>query len=100
MPTGGFMPFATKVLPSLALTISLAPAAFAASITGSVTGPDGKPLMGAFVVAENPQTKMTVNVPTDAQGRYVIGNLPDATYPVRIAAIGYASEPRKDVHLA
>ena len=94
------MPVAKKVLLSLTLTVALAPTAFGATITGSVTGPDGKPFMGAFVVAENPRTKMTVNVLTNAEGRYVLGKLPDATYTVRISAIGYTGEPRKDVRLA
>lgn len=88
-----------RLLISLTLAVSLAPSAFAATITGSVTGPDGKPFMGAFVVAENPQTKMTVNVLSNAQGRYHIGNLPAASYTVKITAIGYTSDPRTDVRL-
>ena len=36
--------------------------ASAASVTGNVKGPDGKPMMGVFVVAENTQNKMTVTV--------------------------------------
>ena len=87
-----------KVLVSLTL-ISLASSAFAATITGNVQGPDGKPFMGAFVVAENTQNKMTVSVLSNAQGRYHIGNLPAATYKVQITAIGYASDPRTDVRL-
>jgi virginiamycin B lyase len=98
------MPFADKhladkALVSLALTICLASSAIAATITGSVTGPDGKPFMGAFVVAENTQSKMTVNVLSDQQGRYHIGNLPAATYTVKITAIGYSGDPRPDVAL-
>ena len=55
--------------------------------------------MGAFVVAENAQNKMTVNVLSNEQGRYQIGNLPAATYTVKISAIGYASDPRGNVAL-
>ena len=73
--------FANQALFSLTLTL-LASAASAATITGNVTGPDGKPFMGAFVVAENPRTKMTVSVLSNEQGRYHIGNLPAATYKV------------------
>ncbi len=94
------MPFVDKALVSLTLTVALASTAFGAAITGTVTGPDGKPFMGAFVVAENPQTKMTVSVLSNAQGRYHIGNLPAATYKVEIASIGYASDPRTEVRLA
>jgi streptogramin lyase len=93
------MGLADKLLVSLALTTALASSAFGASITGTVKGPDGNPFMGAFVVAENTQNKMTVNVLSDAQGRYRIGKLPAATYTVKIAAIGYQSDPRADVAL-
>ena len=72
----------------------------AATITGKVQGPDGTPFMGAFVVAENAQNKMTISVLSNAQGRYHIGNLPAAAYTVKIAAIGYKSDPRTDVRLS
>src|SRR6266567_3080709 len=98
-PKGGVMRLADKVLVSLTLTVALASTAFGATITGSVQGPDGKPFMGAFVVAENTQNKMTVSVLSNAQGRYHIGNLPAATYKVQITAIGYQSDPRSDVRL-
>jgi hypothetical protein len=89
------MHFANKTLLSFTLSV-LASAASAATVTGTVTGPDGKPFMGAFVVAENPQTKMTVSVLSNQEGRYHIGNLPAATYKLRITAIGYRGEPRSD----
>ena len=80
--------------------IAVASPASAATITGTLKGPDGKPLMAAFVIAENAQNKMTVNVLSDAQGRYHINNLPGATYTVRTRAIGYQSDPRAGVQLA
>lgn len=83
----------------LALTASMASPVFAASITGNVKGPDGKSLMGIFVVAENSQNKMTVTVLSDAQGRYHINNLPAATYSVQISAVGYKSDPHQNVQL-
>lgn len=72
----------------------------ATTITGSVKGPDGAPFMGAFVIAENSQNKMTISVLTDKQGHYHLANLPPATYTLRIRAIGYKSDPRPDVRLA
>lgn len=87
------------ILASLALSVSLASMACAASITGAVQGPDGKPFMGAFVVAANPQSKMSVNVLSDAQGHYHINNLPAATYNIGIRAIGYKSDPHGNVTL-
>jgi virginiamycin B lyase len=94
------MRFTDKVLVSLTLTSALASPALAATITGTVTGPDGKPFMGAFVVAENPQTKMTVSVLSNAQGRYYIGNLPAANYTLKMNSIGHKSEPRPDLRLS
>jgi Carboxypeptidase regulatory-like domain len=90
-----------KILLALTASLPLAvSAASAATVTGSVQGPDGKPFMGAFVVAENTQNKMTVSVLSNAQGRYHIGNLPAAAYTLRIQAIGYAADPRPGVALA
>ena len=83
-----------KVLLSLTLTVSLASPGLAATITGSVQGPDGGLVMGAFVAAENAQSRMTVSVLSDAQGRYHIDNLPAGTYTVAITAIGYNGHPR------
>src|SRR5690349_5486860 len=94
------MSLAKCALLSLAATLSLGAAASAATVTGTVTGPDGKPFMGAFVVAENTQTKMTVSVLSNAQGRYHIGKLPVARYAIRISAVGFGSEPQNDVALA
>ncbi len=88
-----------KMLFSLTLTVSLAAPIFAATISGSVKGPDGKPFTAAFVIAENTQNKMTVSVLSDPQGRYHIANLPAATYSVRTRAIGYTSDPRTGVQL-
>jgi cytochrome c5 len=83
-----------------ALLLLAALPGFAASITGNVKGPDGKPQMGIFVVAENSQNKMTVTVLSDAQGNYHINNLPAATYSVQISAVGYKSDPHDHVQLA
>src|SRR5579863_8907779 len=89
-----------EFLVSLASTILLASAASAATVTGNVQGPDGKPFMGAFVVAKNPQTKMSVSVLSDAQGRYHIPDLPPATYTIAIDAIGYKSTSQANLALA
>jgi virginiamycin B lyase len=89
-----------KLLVSLTLTVSLASPSFAATITGNVKGPDGKPFMGAFVVAENTQNKMTVSVLSNAQGRYRIPNLTAATYTVQITASGYNGVPHTGVQLS
>jgi len=89
-----------NMLLALALTAAVAIPSLAASITGNVKGPDGKPFMGAFVVAENTKNKMTVTVLTDQQGHYHINNLPASTYSVQIASVGYKGDPRNGVQLA
>ena len=66
----------------------------AATITGTVTGPDGTPLRAAFVQARNAQLKMTVSVLSDNQGRYVVENLPAGDYRVSIRALGFSASPR------
>ena len=89
-----------SILVILAVSTSLASAAFAASISGDVKGADGKPVMGVFVVAQDAKTRKTVSVLSDDQGRYRIGNLPAATYNVQIKAIGFRADPRRDVALS
>ena len=73
------MRVAHEILVALPLAALMSAAAFGASIIGTLTGPDGKPFMGAFVAAENPQSRMTVNVLSDAYGHYHIDGLPAAT---------------------
>lgn len=86
-------------LASIILFAAAASLATAATITGTVKGSDGAPFMGAFVIAENTQNKMTFNVLSDKQGHYRIPNLPAATYSVRIRALGYKADPQNSVSL-
>jgi len=69
---------------------------YGATITGSVKGPDGAPFMGAFVIAENTQNRITVSVLSDKDGRYRIEDLPAAKYSFRIRTIGYQSDPKME----
>src|SRR5579871_2353818 len=72
----------------------------AATVTGTVTGPDGKPFRAAFVQARHAGMKMTVSVLSDNQGRYVIENLPAGDYRIGIRAIGYKADPKTGIKLA
>src|SRR6202140_1449801 len=71
-----------------------------ATISGFVKDPSGAPFRGAFVHAQNVQSKITVNVMSDNQGRYRIQNLPPGEYQIRVTATGYKSDPRPGVKLA
>ena len=71
----------------------IASVAQAATITGTVVGPDGEPFKGAFVEAQNLKTKITVIVLSQKDGHYRIENLPAGMYDMQIRALGYKGEP-------
>ena len=78
----------------------LRPRALAATISGTVTGPDGAPFRAAFIQARNTQMKMTVNVLSDGQGHYRADNLPPGDYRLQVRAIGLKADARDGVKLA
>jgi len=90
-----------SILPLIALGLlsTSASIASAATITGTVTGPDGAPFRGAFVQARNAATKITVSVLSDNQGHYQVPDLNAGDYRVSIRAPGYRSDPRSGVKL-
>src|SRR5205809_6826982 len=81
------------------LGVAAAAPAPAATITGTVKGPDGAPFRAAFVQARHAGLKMTVSVLTDNQGKYVVENLPAGDYTLGIRAIGYEAEPKNAIKL-
>src|SRR5438552_2173733 len=83
----------------LGLVVATAASAQAATITGTVKGPDGAPFRAAFVQARHAGLKMTVSVLTDNQGKYVVENLPAGDYTLGIRAIGYEAEPKNAIKL-
>ncbi len=78
----------------------LSTASQAATVTGAVKGPDGAPFRGAFVQAQDTQTKIMVSVLTGRDGRYKIDNLPAGSYQVQIRAPGFRADPHGGVALA
>src|SRR5438067_6521491 len=83
----------------LGLVVATAASAHAATITGTITGPDGAPFRAAFVQARHAGLKMTVSVLTDNQGRYVVENLPAGDYSLGIRAIGYDADAKSGIKL-
>jgi len=81
---------------SVALAISTADAA---TITGTVKGPDGTPFRGAFVQARNAKTKIMVSVLSDKEGRYRIESLAAGDYRLQIRAPGFQADARSGMAL-
>ena len=75
--------------PAAAVTIG------ATDIGGVVTGPNG-PEAGVWVIAETTDlpTKFAKIVVTDDRGRYVIPDLPKATYNVWVRGYGLVDSPK------
>ena len=89
-----------KLLSLLTLAIFLGPTADAATISGTVKGPDGTPFLGAFVQAQNSQTRMTYMALSDSQGRYRVETVPAGEYRVQIRALGFRADAQTGVKLA
>jgi virginiamycin B lyase len=79
--------------------ILFASAGRSATVTGTVKGVDGAPFQGAFVMAQNTKTKITVNVLSDSQGHYRVEKLPAGDYKVSIRAVGFTAAPQTGVSL-
>jgi virginiamycin B lyase len=86
-------------LGALCLILLSASAASAATIAGTVTGPDGAPFRGAFVQARNATTKITVSVLSDTAGHYQVPDLTAGDYRLSIRAPGYKSDPKSGITL-
>src|SRR5215471_16354 len=81
---GTAMRATTRLMLGVGSIVAAMSGADAATITGTVTGPDGKPFRGAFVQARNLKTKITVNVLSDNAGRYWVENLPAGEYRLQM----------------
>ena len=90
---------ATKVLGLVGLILSFASLGYGATISGTVKGPDGKSFKGAFVAAQNLESRITVNVLSDKDGRYRVENLPEGQYQLMVRAVGYRFEPHTGINL-
>src|ERR1700686_5324538 len=90
----------SKLVAFLSFVILFSSSAFAATVAGTVKGPDGTPFEGAFVQAINSKTKISVSVLSDKQGRYRVENLQAGDYQVRVRAVGFTTEPHSAVSLA
>jgi len=92
--------FLATVLALISSVIVCGPAGYAATITGTVKGPDGAPVEGVFVQAQNTKTRMWFIVLTDSQGRYRVEKVPAGDYTLSTKVTGFRSDPRAGVTLA
>src|SRR6202158_15182 len=90
---------ALKSAALVALVLSVASITYGATVSGTVKGPDGKPFKGAFVEAQDMDSRIATNVLSDKDGRYRIENLPDGQYQLLVRAVGYRFEPRTGIQL-
>ena len=89
----------TRLMLGVGSIIATMSGADAATITGTVTGPDGKPFRGAFVQARNLKTKITVSVLSDNAGKYRVENLAAGDYRLQMRAIGFKADPKSGITL-
>ena len=89
----------SKFLALLSFAVFLAASCYGATVSGTVKGPDGAPVEGAFIQAQNTKTKMTFIVLSDHQGHYRIEKLPAGDYRIQIKATGLRGDPKNGVSL-
>ena len=76
---------------ALALIVFIAGPAAAASVSGRVVDPDGRPVAGATVLLDGPLGVRTTV--TDAEGRFAFDEVAVAAYRVLVHAPGFAASP-------
>src|SRR5688572_9800252 len=84
------------LLAACAAQVSSDGSAGANELAGTVTGPQG-PEAGVWVIAETTElpTKFAKIVVTDDRGRYLIPDLPKATYSVWVRGYGLVDSPKR-----
>lgn len=72
-------------------------AQYNASITGTVTDPNGAVVQGAEVTVTNQGTGVANTVTTDASGLYRVAQLPPGSYTVAVNAASFSKSETKDI---
>jgi virginiamycin B lyase len=89
-----------KFLALAGLALYFAASCHGATVSGTVKGPDGAAVEGAFIQAQNAKTKMSFLVLSDRQGHYRVDKLPVGEYRVQVKATGLRAEPKNGVALS
>jgi hypothetical protein len=88
-------------LPGLLLALTAAAAAQqTGSISGAVTDPQGKAIVGASVEVDNVEGTLQRTAKTDASGNYAVHELPAGTYLVVVQAEGFDAKTSDQLTLA
>ncbi len=90
----------SRFLALMGLAISFSAPCLGATLSGTVKGPDGTPLPGVFVEAQNSKTKMSFIVLSDSHGHYKVDKLPGGDYRVQVKATGFRGDPKSGVALS
>jgi len=90
----------TRFLVLAGLALYMAASCHAATLSGTLKGPDGAPVEGAFVQAQNTKTKISFFVLSDHEGHYRVDGLPEGEYRVQVKATGFRADPKSGVGLA
>src|SRR5713101_1141672 len=69
------------------------------SVVGLVEDPSGGGVPGASVTITNKATGQTHEAKTDAEGRYVIGNVLPGQYDLKITANGFRTQTKTDLRV-
>ena len=70
-----------------------------ATLGGTVKGPEGAPLEGVFVQAQNKKVNTTFMALSDSQGHYRLDKLPAGNYQLSTKITGYAGGPASEMKL-
>src|SRR5271169_4252824 len=81
-----------KALGCVISVVLFASISHGSTVSGSVKGPDGAPFRGAFVQAQNKQSKITVSVLSDKDGHYRVEGLAAGDYQIQVKAAGFKGE--------
>jgi virginiamycin B lyase len=87
----------TRILALLGFGFYLAAACHGATVSGTVKGPGGAPVQGAFVQAQNTKTKMSFFVLSDHEGHYQVEKLPAGEYRVQARATGLRADTKNGI---
>ena len=76
-------------LPFLALGLTAPSLASAAALTGTLTNPEGAPIVGARVTAERGEPARSTTVFSDHNGRFALDGLAPGPWELRVRRIGW-----------